>query len=88
MALFPGHTLFMLGLLTWALGLLASLWIQGLVNTLGTKLLLVGKGGWQFTFATYFPGEPVVDGVLLLVGVGYVLWRWSLLLRVLWRRFK
>ena len=85
---FPWITLALLLLLTWSLGLIASLWVQALVNTLAAKLMLRDMAGWGFTFATYFPGEPWVDAAILLVGISFVLWRWWVLGKALWDRWR
>jgi len=85
---FPWATLALLLLLTWSLGLVASLWVQAFVNTLAAKLTLTDMAGWGFTFATYFPGEPWADAAILLVGIPFGLWRWWVLGRALWDRWR
>lgn len=74
---FPWHTVWLLVLTSWTLGLVASLWVQAVTGD-----------QWTFTFATYLPWEPWGDGVFLVLGTAYIIWRWWLLLRALWGRWR
>lgn len=85
---FPWNTLITLVLLTWSLGLVASLWIQAMVSTLAGKVMLTGHAAWMFTFATYFSWEPWLDGAILAVALPYLGWRWAVLLKALWQRWR
>lgn len=86
---FPWRTLILLGLTTYLLIVVLSIWWHAFVNALAVGLLLAGGPAWQVTvsFNHYFPGEPWVDAVVLHAGALFILWRCFGLLRTLWRRF-
>ena len=74
---FPWQTVGLLGLTTYLLIVVLSLWWQAIGD------------GWRVTmsFSRYFPGEPWVDAVVLHAGGVFILCRWWGLLRSLWDRY-
>lgn len=77
MKTFPWQTLILLGLITYLLVVLLSLWWR------------TGGSPWTaiIDFAAYFSWEPWMDAVLLHGGALFILYRWWQLIKALWRRY-
>ena len=73
---FPWLTVALLGLPTYLLILLLSMWWRG-----------HGDPSWLFTWQTWASWEPWVDAVLLHAGAVFIGWRWWGLARSLWERY-
>ena len=69
---FPWHTLTGLLLVSYTLALLLILWWRG----------------WTAIFPDRFPGEHWLDFALLHGGAGYTGWRWLVLGKALWERWR
>ena len=69
---FPWHTLIMLALVSFTLFLLLIIWWRG----------------WTYVFPSRFPGEQWIDFGLLHGGAIYTVWRWLILGKALWERWR
>ena len=76
---FPWQTMVMLGLTSYLLVVVLSLWWSAWTDRNGWRIIM--------SFNHYFPGEPWVDAVILHAGVLFILWRWQGFIGSLWERY-